>query len=285
MAVQQEDKLQELADQIDETLASVKELPEEFRSKALKLKKAIESFHEYALRKLVQTLRQTDAGKELLYEAVEDPAVYAMLLMHGIIKQDLVTRVAAVLEEVRPYLRSHGGDVELVKVEDQTVHVRLQGACSGCSLSAVTLKNGVEEAIKARIPEIEYVVMVNDQISSGYMPLDSYNISKGNLEEHGWVKGPSVFELMDDEKPRNFSTDKGDVLLVLIDTKVMAYRNQCPHTGKPLHEGEFDGTNLTSPWNGFQYDLTNGECITVPHVQLEPFPVRVEDKHVWIRIV
>lgn len=279
MKVQQED-FHALAERVDRVLESLKDLPEDARMKALELKKAIESFHEYALRKLVRTLRETDKGKELLLKAVEDPSIYAMLFMHGIIKQDLFTRVAAVLEEVRPYMRSHGGDVELVKVEENTVYVRLQGACSGCSLSTMTLKNGVEEAIKARIPEIEQVVMAEDEVSSGYLPIHVMD-DENRLDQSGWLEGPSVSELKVGQ-PLRFSCDKGDILLVQLEGKVMAFRNQCPHMGMSLDGGLVDESIITCPWHGFRFDLSTGECITAPHVQLEPFPVRVEDQRIWI---
>jgi nitrite reductase/ring-hydroxylating ferredoxin subunit/Fe-S cluster biogenesis protein NfuA len=279
--VQQED-FQTLAERVDQALASIKGLPEDARTKAMELKKAIETFHEYALRKLVRTFRETETGTELLLKAVEDPAVYALLSMHGIIKQDLFTRVAAVLEEVRPYIRSHGGDVELVKVEGATVYVRLQGACSGCSMSALTLKKGVEEAVKARIPEIESVLMAEDEVASGYLP---HHLTDDvlDLERSGWVKGPSVQDLQEG-RPTRMTHEKGDILLVRIDGRVMAYRNQCPHMGMPLDSGLVDGTILTCPWHGFRYDLSTGECLTAPHVQLEPFPIRVEDQRIWVRL-
>jgi nitrite reductase/ring-hydroxylating ferredoxin subunit/Fe-S cluster biogenesis protein NfuA len=281
MKVMQED-FNALAERVDRELSSIKELPEDARRKAMELKKAIEAFHEHGLRKLVRTFRETDAGKELLLKAVEDPAVYAMLFMHGIIKQDLFTRVAAVLEEVRPYMRSHGGDVELVKVEGETVYVRLQGACSGCSMSAVTLKNGVEEAIKARVPEIEYVIMAGDEVASGYLPIHAID-DAGSLEQSGWQQGPFISEL-EEGRPVHFAHEEGDILLVRIEGKVMAFRNQCPHMSMPLDRGLVDGSAITCPWHGFRFDLSTGECITAPHVQLEPFPVRVEDQRVWIRL-
>ncbi|GAX89152.1 NifU family protein [Effusibacillus lacus] len=281
MRVEQED-FQALAEHVDRVLDSIKELPEDTRAKALELKKAIEAFHEHALRKLVRTIRETDAGKGLLLKAVEDSAVYAMLFMHGIIKQDLFTRVAVVLEEVRPYMRSHGGDVELVKVEGETVYVRLHGACSGCSMSAKTLKDGVEEAIKARIPEIEEVVMAEEEVDTGYMLLPVLD-DAGNLEQNGWLRGPSISQLEEGRQVR-VSLEECDILLVRIDGKVMAFRNQCPHMGMSLDGGLVDGNAITCPWHGFRFNLSTGECITAPHMQLEPFPVRVEDQWIWVRI-
>lgn len=276
-----EEDFQALAERVDRAQAALKELPDEARAKAMELKQAIEAFHGHALRRLVRLLRESEEGKELLYQAVDDPSIYALFLLHGIIKQDLFARVAAVLEEVRPYMRSHGGDVELVKVEGETVHVRLHGACSGCSMSAVTLKNGVEEAIKARIPEIQHVVMVEDEVTSGYMPFNGVG-DTDDLEQSGWLKGPSVAEL-EEGRPVRFVLAGHDVLLVRINGKVMAFRNQCPHMGISLERGLVDGSFIACPGHGFRFDLTTGECITAPHVQLELFPVRVEDQQIWVR--
>jgi Fe-S cluster biogenesis protein NfuA len=66
-------------------------------------------------------------------------------------------KVKAALEKVRPMLQADGGDVELVDVEDGVVKVRLQGACAGCPMSQMTLKNGIEKMLKEEIPEIESV--------------------------------------------------------------------------------------------------------------------------------
>jgi Fe-S cluster biogenesis protein NfuA len=70
-------------------------------------------------------------------------------------------RVIKVLEQVRPYLQSDGGDIELIDVtEDLSVKVRLKGACHGCPYSMQTLKAGVEQAILKEVPEIRKVISV-----------------------------------------------------------------------------------------------------------------------------
>jgi len=69
-------------------------------------------------------------------------------------------KVEAALNEIRPMLQADGGDVELVEVEDGVVKVRLQGACAGCPMSQMTLKNGIERILKEKIPEIKSVEAV-----------------------------------------------------------------------------------------------------------------------------
>ena len=68
-------------------------------------------------------------------------------------------KVEAILDKIRPLLQADGGDVELVDVDDDgVVKVRLQGACMGCPMSTITLKNGIERILKQEIPEVKEVI-------------------------------------------------------------------------------------------------------------------------------
>ena len=69
-------------------------------------------------------------------------------------------KVKEVLEKMRPFLVKDGGDVELVGVEGGTVKLKLTGACAGCPMSQMTLKNGIERMLKEEIPEVKEVVAV-----------------------------------------------------------------------------------------------------------------------------
>jgi len=71
-------------------------------------------------------------------------------------------KVKDIIDAVRPNLQAHGGDVELISVEkDNTVKVRLQGACSGCPGARMTLKMGIERLLKEHIPDVKEVVAVD----------------------------------------------------------------------------------------------------------------------------
>ncbi len=69
--------------------------------------------------------------------------------------------VQTVIDKIRPMLQKDGGDVELVGIEGGVVKVRLQGACKGCPMSQMTLKNGIERFIKKEVPEVDRVEAVN----------------------------------------------------------------------------------------------------------------------------
>ncbi|HAY56620.1 MAG TPA: hypothetical protein DCX49_04230 [Flavobacteriales bacterium] len=75
---------------------------------------------------------------------------------------ELNTRIEATLEELRPYLKTDGGDIKLVEItEDLIVRVELMGSCADCSMIQMTLKGGVESAIKKAAPEVKGVEAVN----------------------------------------------------------------------------------------------------------------------------
>jgi Fe-S cluster biogenesis protein NfuA len=70
-------------------------------------------------------------------------------------------KIQAVIDKIRPMLQADGGDVELVDVIDGVVTVRLQGACAGCPMSQMTLKNGIERYLKKEIPEVKSVERID----------------------------------------------------------------------------------------------------------------------------
>lgn len=77
-------------------------------------------------------------------------------------QQTFEEKVKDVIESVRPALQAHGGDIELVGVDkDNTVKVRLQGACQGCPGAAMTMKAGIERILKEKVPEVKDVIAVD----------------------------------------------------------------------------------------------------------------------------
>ena len=69
-------------------------------------------------------------------------------------------KIEKALKNIRPSLQADGGDIELINIEDGVVKVRLIGACGSCPMSAMTMKFGVEKAIKDVVPEVKEVIMV-----------------------------------------------------------------------------------------------------------------------------
>jgi Fe-S cluster biogenesis protein NfuA len=74
--------------------------------------------------------------------------------------QETIDNVEKALDEIRPFLMNDGGNIKLLSIEDSIVKVQLQGACTGCSVNQMTLKNGVEATIKKYVPQIQEVINV-----------------------------------------------------------------------------------------------------------------------------
>ena len=74
----------------------------------------------------------------------------------------IINKIEAALDDIRPYLRSDGGDISLIEItDDYIVKVKLMGACQTCHVSMMTLKNGVEVAVKNAVPKVKQVVEVS----------------------------------------------------------------------------------------------------------------------------
>ena len=146
--------LETLAGRVDDALAAVGELDPAARAAAEELKAALEEIHRVGLVTIVTRMRADDAARPLLFDLVDDPVVRMLLTLHGIIRPDPVTLAERALAAVRPQLHSHGGDVTLDRVADGVAFVRLEGACNGCSMSSVTLRELVESALLQAVPAI-----------------------------------------------------------------------------------------------------------------------------------
>jgi Fe-S cluster biogenesis protein NfuA len=144
---------------LDALLREVERFPDPAaRSHTRELVQAVLDLHGMGLGRFLERLADAgETGRALLNECAGDDVVSGLLLLHGLHPLGLEERVRLALESVRPYLRSHGGNVELLEVSDGVVRLRLHGSCHGCPSSAVTMRQTVEEAICARAPEVSAV--------------------------------------------------------------------------------------------------------------------------------
>ena len=126
-----------------------------------------------------------EPGRSLLDELARDDLVGSLLMLHGLHPLDLETRVQQALDSVRPFLRSHGGEVELVGITDGVVRLRMKGSCQGCPSSSETLRNRIEEAIVAAAPDatgiaVEGVAEPTAAPSSGFISVEQLWSGTGN---------------------------------------------------------------------------------------------------------
>jgi Fe-S cluster biogenesis protein NfuA len=125
------------------------------QAQARAIVKAVLEFHAAALARLMSHIAAAGASAGHLLETLaRDDLVASLLLLHELHPHDQGTRVAQALEQVRPQLRAHGGDVELLGLDGGVVRLRMQGSCHGCPSSSVTLRALIETALYNAAPDL-----------------------------------------------------------------------------------------------------------------------------------
>lgn len=218
-------------------------------------------------------------GEATATALAEDELVAHLLLLHGLHPVDLETRVRSALEEVRPYLESHGGDVELLGVERGVARLRLQGSCDGCPSSAMTLKLAIEDAIAKAAPDVEAVEAEGAEPEPAPAPalLQIETVQPGGAPR-SWSSAGALSELGPagtlvkrvDGEPVLFLRAEGGGLY--------AYRRECPRCGSSLEGGALDGDQLACPACRSRYDVRRaGRSLDGSKLGLVPFPLLVGD--------
>lgn len=154
-----------LLDRLEDLLAEVEARPEDEQRPVFELLDGVDALHRLAVQRLADVLGEA----ALRSVTAADPAVGWLFTAYGVGVDDTAAAEQA-LDQVRPYLTSHGGDVEVLAVDRGAVTVRLTGACSGCTASAVTLQAGVEEALRENLPGFDRMVVVEDPAAPAHPP-------------------------------------------------------------------------------------------------------------------
>ena len=144
------------------------------RANVTELLECVMELHGAAFERLLELVsRSGDAGERIVDSFVRDELVSSLLLLYGLHPQDLETRVKAAVEKVRPSLRSHGGEVELLGISEGVVRLRLEKKGNGHGSSAI-LKSTVEQAIYEAAPDVLEIICegVADEPPGGFVPLE-----------------------------------------------------------------------------------------------------------------
>lgn len=253
------------------------------------LKSAIEDLNKEALRRLIKALKDDAAAGARLREALADPFVYAVLRFHGLVKEPLRERLERALDEVRPFMAEHGGNVELVAIKPpDTVEVRLVGSCHGCPASSQTLTEGVEKSIRTHCPEIANIVQVSKGAPEAKTAVGGdqvvHFISPFALHAaNGWTDVAAIADIPEGGIAER-KIKARSVLLSRQGSRVSCFDNSCAHLGMPLEMAEVEAGVITCSYHGFRYLLETGECLTAPEVQLKVHAVRVLGERVQVRL-
>ena len=278
-----------------ERIAHVERLLEEIegitdpaaRERSLELAQALLDLYGEGMGRIVGIVAEGDDGR--LAEALAgDELVSHLLLLHGLHPEPLEARVRGALEEVRPYLDSHGGGVELLAVDESAVRLRLEGSCSGCPSSTVTLKLAIEDAIHRAAPEVEEIVAegADDAPAPQLIQLEVHGPARREANgeppaapEPSWEIAGAMPELAGPLEGPLVKRVGGERLMFMrVDERYYAYRPVCPRCGGSLAGAKIAGANIECPGCGGRYDVVRaGHGLDDPDLHLAPIPLLVDD--------
>jgi Fe-S cluster biogenesis protein NfuA/nitrite reductase/ring-hydroxylating ferredoxin subunit len=238
------------------------------RGAAEELVTAVLQMHGAGLERIMAALSDAPEIRDAL---VDDSVVASLLLIHDLYPVPLEERVAEALERVRPYMESHGGDVELTGVTDGVAYLRLQGSCRSCAASSATLELAVRQALEEAAPdllgmEVEGVAEPEPDTELGGMPLPM-------LAAPAWFDLAGVADLPP-ETLRAAEAAGVPLVVANVEGTLLAYRDRCASCGGRLDGGRLSAGALTCPSCGRSFFLPRaGRSLDDDRIQLDPVPL------------
>lgn len=249
------------------------------RDLAEELTAAIVQMYGAGLERIVAAIADAGpAGQEIMGALSRDGVAASLLLIHDLFPVSVEERVLEALERVRPYMESHGGNVEFLGVHQGIAHLRLEGSCKTCSASSSTLELAVRQALEEAAPDLEGMevegVFEDEEEPTGPV-LDV-------LQQPSWFTleaAPGPEELVDAEVA-------GVPLVVAnVEGTLLAYRDRCAACDAPLRGGELSAGALSCPGCSRSFFLPRaGRSLDSDGLQLDPVPLLREGEVVRVAL-
>ena len=247
------------------------------RDLAEELTSAVVQMYGTGLERIVEL-----ADSETRDEMAKDDLVAGLLMIHDLYPVPIEERVIEALDTVRPYMESHGGNVELLGIENGIAKLRLEGSCKSCRASSSTLELAVRQALEQAAPDldgmdVEGIVEEPEEADISGIPLPI-------VQTNG---PPSWHPLGIDGSEALVATDVQGVALVVanVEGTLLAYRNRCADCGGPLDGGALDEGALRCPGCARSYFLPQaGRSMDDDHLQLQPVPLLREREEIKVAL-
>lgn len=290
--MQEDRELIERFSRVEGLLADMESFPDPaVATKAQEIVESLLLMYGEGLNRILSTVwdRLDESTSEQLFGAlIEDELITHLLLLHDLHPIPVEERVSQALEQVRPYLASHGGNVELLGVEDGVAKLRLQGSCSGCPSSTVTLKLAIEEAVNKAAPDLVRIeaegVVESKPQPIAFVPTSDLLLKKKAPAGPAWTAVGALPELAAGGMTA-LDVSGNPAVFFNLEGNFYAYRDACPHCGHSLEGGALQGAKIGCPGCNQQYDIRlAGRCVSSPEQHLEPIPLLVQDDVVKVAI-
>lgn len=300
---------EELLGRLGALVGELEQYPDtEVREKALDLVQIILKLHGEALRRILTTFESLPMKREVYARMLGDEVIRAILTVHDLLPEELESRVAAAVEELRPFLISQGCDVKLLGVDEGRARLRLMRSGKGAPPVAA-LKLEMEKVLDVAAPDLLGIDIegVAEQVQAtaeaaallGAMlapprggesaPARLVQIKRARPDTANvvgtWVSVVRALGFEDDQfTVINYA--EMNLLVCKFDGEFYAYRNACPaEGGRALGEALFDSPILTCPCHGYGYNLRRGgACVARPELRLRSLPSKVEGDKVKVAL-
>ncbi|HEY3727780.1 MAG TPA: NifU family protein [Solirubrobacteraceae bacterium] len=288
-----------LLDRVQDLTGKVDELPDpRARQLAQELVATVIAMYGDGLERIMAVIGESrEAGATIIDQLTQDGAVASLLLIHDLYPVSLHDRVMEALDTIRPYMESHGGNVELVALEEGVATLALQGSCNGCAASRATLELAIKQALDEHAPDLaglevqgvtEPVTPPGDSGSGIALPMASPAEPTG-LELPIVHAGPELpvaderpprwVPVADSARPqagglRSLTVDGIPLLLAEVSGALLAYADECASCGEPLGSAALDGPMLRCAACQVEFDLPRaGRAAGGEPLQLRPVPL------------
>ena len=251
------------------------------------------------LRRIVEVIGEArEAGETILDALAQDGAVASLLLIHDLYPVPLHERVLEALDTVRPYMESHGGNVELLGIEDGVARLALQGSCHGCAASRATLELAIKQALDEHAPDLVGLEVAG--VAEAPRPRTRSRCStapaapgppprrlgaparalRGDVAPARRRAAPAALVRARRRRRAGAGAVSGrrvdgvGLVLANVDGALLAYRDECAACGEELAGARLDGGMLRCPHCEVEFDLPRaGRAAGGEPLQLTPVPL------------
>ncbi|HSE07093.1 MAG TPA: NifU family protein [Nocardioidaceae bacterium] len=267
------------------------------RERSEELVRLVADLYGAGIERILEILH--DAGRldeDVLAQLADDDLVASILIVHGLHPYGVEQRVEDALEKVRPYLGSHGGDVELLEVTNRgVVRLRLLGSCDGCPSSSVTLNLAVEGAIEAAAPEVTTIEVETrgEEPRSPLIPAESLMSHLREKDPGGSWEAVPELSLLNPGGVVAAEVQQTSVMGCRVGDDLYAFSSRCPRCESDLASarlarrlgGDRHDALLTCPSCQAHFDVRRaGACLDDPELHLDPLPLLSNDGVVSVAV-
>jgi Fe-S cluster biogenesis protein NfuA/nitrite reductase/ring-hydroxylating ferredoxin subunit len=278
-----------LIQRVEELTAQLEQSPDRgTRRTAEDLVDAVMEMYGQGLARVVEVLDESDGSEEVKQRLMDDGIVASLLLIHDLYPVPVEERVSTALDNVRPYMESHGGNVELVSLQDGVLRLRLEGSCDGCPASSSTLELAIKTALDEAAPDLLGIEIENTeqdllnpvQVTGTPLPVVQAGASDAPRDipappgAPGWRELNGEVDGLAEDQLARIEVEGTAIVVAKVEGSLLAYLDSCPNCQGSIADAGLDEGMLTCPGCDRRYFLPRaGRSLDDDKLHLGPVPL------------